>query len=479
MALLGRIQSTLGRDQIILVSLAIAYVLTGRMGFEFNFDHPAISLIFAPSGIALGAYLVLGYMRVWPVVLFSAVLLYSSVLGVVPAAGIMAAAVTAEGMLAAYLVNRFAGGRQALQTPRHAMRFAGLTLLTSVCGSATVSVAALVALGALPVASIDVAWISHAMGSYAGTIMATPLVLLLVQGTPARWKKVQLIEALAVAVAVFATGLVVFCDVPGDLRGYPTEMLCFVVLLWPAFRLGRRATSLAILLLFGLALFGTLHNTGPLVRTSPTESLMMVVLYMTVIAALVQALAALAAEYSDAAAQLNELVLTDPMTGLPNYRHLVEVMNQEIARANKADAVFAVVFCDMDGLKQINDELGHLIGTRAVCRFADTLKASVRSDSGDTAARYGGDEFVAVLPNCDEAGAQKVIDRLTQRLVEDKVKPELATSAGVAVYPRDGSTATTLLAAADRALYAVKAQKASRRRRGVVPISEWTTSVAR
>jgi diguanylate cyclase (GGDEF)-like protein len=92
---------------------------------------------------------------------------------------------------------------------------------------------------------------------------------------------------------------------------------------------------------------------------------------------------------------------------------------------------------------------------------------------------YSGDEFVAVLPGSDEAGARAVIDRLTTRLAEDKVKPELATSAGVAVYPRDGSTATTLLSAADRALYAIKAHKASVRRRGVVPIKEWTNAGAR
>ena len=72
-----------------------------------------------------------------------------------------------------------------------------------------------------------------------------------------------------------------------------------------------------------------------------------------------------------------------------------------------------------------------------------------------------------------------MIERLTNRMAEDRVKPELATSAGVAVYPRDGSTATTLLSAADRALYAVKAHKASVRRRGVVPIKEWSTTAAR
>jgi diguanylate cyclase (GGDEF)-like protein len=461
----------LGREQIILVSLAVAYVVMGRIGLAFGFVHPASSALFPPAGLALGAYLVLGY-RVWPVILLGATLLYCSVLGVVPAAPILAVANTAEGLFLSYLVNRFAGGRHALQTPKHALRFAGLAALTSVTCGATISTLALIALGQAPLTIADTLWVNWSLGSFSGALIATPVVLLFAQGRNDLWKKSQWIETAAVLVCVLGVGLVVFCDVPVELRGYPLQMLSFVVLLWPAFRLGRRAASLSLVVLLGLAIYGTLNGYGPLTKSNPAASMSMVVGFMSMIAVLIQSLAALAAEYSVAESQLRELVVTDPMTGLPNYRRLVEVLAMEINRANRTDGTFAVVFFDMDGLKQINDELGHLIGSRAVCRFADTLKASCRDS--DTAARYGGDEFVVVLPASDEPGAQLVISRVTERLAEDKVKPELATSAGIAVYPKDGSTPTTLLSAADRALYAVKAHKASVRRRGVVPISEWT-----
>ena len=72
-----------------------------------------------------------------------------------------------------------------------------------------------------------------------------------------------------------------------------------------------------------------------------------------------------------------------------------------------------------------------------------------------------------------------LLDRMGERLAEDTDKPELSASAGVAIYPRDGGTPTTLLSAADRALYAVKADKAAARRRGVVPIREWTNAASR
>jgi len=466
-----RLRATLGREQIIIVSIAVAYVLMGKVGLEFAYLHKSVTTIFPPAGIALGALLVLGY-RVWPVILLGGTLLYASVLGVVPAAPILAAANTAEGILLAYLVNRFAGGRHALQTPKHAMRFAGLAALTSVTCGATVATLTLGFFELIPWTASDWIWITWSIGSFSGTVLAAPLVLLFAQGRTDRWKKTQLIEACAALICVIGVGLVVFWGVPVALRDYPTEMLCFVVLLWPAFRLGRRAATIGLFILLAMAIPGTLQGYGHLVRGSSDLSVMLVVGFMSLMAVLMQSLAALASEYSIAESQLRELVVTDPMTGLPNYRRLVEVLSLEITRANRTDGTFAVVFFDMDGLKQINDELGHLIGSRAVCRLADTLKASCRDT--DTAARYGGDEFVVVLPGSDEEGARVVISRVTERLTEDRVKPELATSAGVAVYPKDGSTPTTLLSAADRALYSVKAQKASIRRRGVVPISDWT-----
>jgi diguanylate cyclase (GGDEF)-like protein len=113
------------------------------------------------------------------------------------------------------------------------------------------------------------------------------------------------------------------------------------------------------------------------------------------------------------------------------------------------------------------------MGSRALCRFAETLRAVCRET--DTPARYGGDEFVAVLPDTDDEGARLVVRRVHERLAEDTDKPQLSTSAGIATYPKDGGTPTTLLAAADRALYGVKTEKANARRRGVVPFPEWTS----
>jgi diguanylate cyclase (GGDEF)-like protein len=109
---------------------------------------------------------------------------------------------------------------------------------------------------------------------------------------------------------------------------------------------------------------------------------------------------------------------------------------------------------DMDHLKKINDAHGHLVGSRALCRLADILRLNCREI--DVAARYGGDEFVLVLPEASGNSAHHVAQRISDRLQNDGLEPSLSVSIGVANYPADGTTLEELLSAADRALYANK-----------------------
>jgi diguanylate cyclase (GGDEF)-like protein len=466
----------LAREQTVLVALVVAYVVTGKLALMLAFDHPATSVVWPPAGIALGAFVVLGY-RVWPVILAGSTLLYATTIGPLPSILAMSTGSTLEGLLTAYLINRFAGGRNALQSPETTVRFAGVAVLSALTVSATASATGLVLAGLVSWSQYGSVWIQWSVGNMTGNLLVAPIIMLWSSAPSARWRPQRAIEAGVVLTIIALIGLTAFCGVPAQLRNYPIEFLCVPALLWAAFRLGRRTTGLALIMLTGLALYGTLNNYGPFLRSTPTESLVTVMGFMSLSSVMTMALAALASEYAVAEAQLRELVVTDPLTGLPNYRRLVDVLGAEIARSNHDDSPFSLVFFDMDGLKRINDELGHLIGSRAVCRFAETLRASCRST--DTAARYGGDEFVVILPEADEDGARIIIQRIEEALADDPDKPQLSVSAGIAVYPRDGGTPTTLLAAADRALYAVKAAKASERKRGIVAISEWTAAGSR
>ena len=152
--------------------------------------------------------------------------------------------------------------------------------------------------------------------------------------------------------------------------------------------------------------------------------------------------------------QVRSMAVTDPLTGLSNYRRLISVLEAELDRSHRTQRPFSVVLLDMDGLKIINDQYGHLTGSRSLVRIGKILRNHSRAI--DTAARYGGDEFAVVLPEAGKDIASRVVSRIRERLSAEPERPAISVSAGIAAFPEDGDTPERLLGAADRELYAMK-----------------------
>ncbi len=155
--------------------------------------------------------------------------------------------------------------------------------------------------------------------------------------------------------------------------------------------------------------------------------------------------------------QQRHQALSDSLTGLASYRRLFEVLHAEICRTKRTGREFSLLLLDLDGLKWINDQYGHQMGSRALCRLAEIVGDCCRSV--DTAARYGGDEFALVLPETGPTAAALVAQRICDFLAKDTENPRLSVSVGVAGYPQDADTIGTLLYAADMALHAMKAKR--------------------
>jgi len=163
--------------------------------------------------------------------------------------------------------------------------------------------------------------------------------------------------------------------------------------------------------------------------------------------------------------ETHRLSLTDPLTGLWNYRYLKESVRREVERANRFDRKLAVLAMDLDRFKEINDTYGHPVGDAVLVEFASRVKEVTREV--DLAFRQGGEEFVVLLPETDAAGGAKVAERLCAVIRDDTFDVEtgdgtgetirVTVSAGVAVYPDHGRTVPEVLEAADDALYAAKA----------------------
>jgi diguanylate cyclase (GGDEF)-like protein len=155
--------------------------------------------------------------------------------------------------------------------------------------------------------------------------------------------------------------------------------------------------------------------------------------------------------------KVRHLAASDPLTGLANYRRLLDVLDTETERTLRTGRPFAVLLLDLDGLKRINDTYGHLVGSRALCRVADILRFYCRAI--DTAARYGGDEFALVLPEARDEEAQRVAQRIRDTLAADQEQPPISASIGISIYYGEGERVERLLAEADQDLYEEKARR--------------------
>lgn len=437
-----------------IAGLAALYFVAARLGLRLADVHASATAVWPGTGIAIAALLIFGY-DVWPGIFLGAFFANLVTAGTVMTSVGIAAGNTLEGLAACYLVRRFARGANTFERARDIFKFALLAGVASTTISATTGITSLALGGFADWNKFWEIWSTWWLGDAAGAVLVTPLLLLWWENHELKWTKEQIIELALLFLGLFATGWAVFGrELHAQLQDYPLEYLCVPFLIWAAFRFGRRKAATALCALSGIATWGTVNGFGPFARDSKHTSLLLLQTFMGIMGVTILTLAAEISERKRAQERVRNLAISDPLTGLANYRQMVEALESEIKRFGRTERPFVVLMLDLDGLKRINDAYGHLVGSRALCRLADMLR--LYSREMDTAARYGGDEFVLILPETDLEAARMVAQRISKKLAEDGEEPKVSVSIGAAICPNDGETIHEILGAADRDLYREK-----------------------
>ena len=276
--------------------LTALYIAAGKFGLSLAFVHANATAVWPPAGIALAAFLLLGY-GVWPAIFVGAFVVNITTAGSIASSVGIAIGNTGEGLIGAYLVNTFANGPYLFGRAQDIFKFAFLAALLSTTVSASIGVASLVLTGYASWENIGPIWTTWWVGDAVGDLVIAPLVILWWLNPRPRLKREQAIEALILLFVLVAVSEAVFGNwYQSIVQSYPLSFMCVPFLIWAAFRFSPRETAVAVAVVSGIAIASSLQGVGPFVVDTQNASLLLLQTFMGINAVMALALASVVSE---------------------------------------------------------------------------------------------------------------------------------------------------------------------------------------
>ena len=292
---IGTMQSRRFSGLPLIVVFAIIYLIAGKIGLHLASLHASASPVWPPAGIALAAMLLLGY-RAWPAIFIGAFVVNLTTAGTVATSLAIATGNTLEAVAGAWLVNRFAGGRNVFDRPQGVFKFA-LAVAISAVLSPAFGVTSLALEGFADWTKYGAIWFTWWLGDVTGDLIFTPLVLLWGMRWKITWKEEEAIEVGVLLLSLTLLSAVVFGGwLQISTKNYPIAFICGPIVIWTAFRFTQRETATGIFILSVIAVWGTVHGFGPFAGQSENQSLLTVQSWTAVLAITAMALSAGMAE---------------------------------------------------------------------------------------------------------------------------------------------------------------------------------------
>ena len=291
----GTMQSRRFSGLPLIGTLAVIYFIAGKLGLMLASLHASASPVWPAAGMALAALLLFGY-RMWPAIFVGAFLVNGTTAGNVATSFCIALGNTLEALAGAFLVNRFAGGKNVFDRPQGVFKFAIAAAISTVL-SPVFGVTSLALAGFADWANYGAIWVTWWLGDATGDLVFTPLILLWGIRLKLCWKKGEAVEVAVLLLLLALLSAVVFGGwLEVSAKNYPIAFVCGPIVIWTAFRFTQRETATGIFILSVIALWGTVHGFGPFAEQTENQSLLTVQSWTAVLAITAMALSAGMAE---------------------------------------------------------------------------------------------------------------------------------------------------------------------------------------
>lgn len=446
-------------------ALAVIYFAAAKFALMFAISPGYATAVWPPSGIALAALLLLGN-RVWPGVWLGATLVNFTVSfsPIVPL--LIATGNTLEALAGAILVRRFIVGLSCrFEHAADVFKFVAVAALSCVI-AATVGVVSLTVQGSVAWLDFFPNWVTWWQGDTAGIIIMTPLLLNWSIRHPMVWSQQRLAELAALVLLCAGISYLVFGQ-GAQAASASWMFLVLPLIIWAAYRFTQREVTTIIAAVSAVAIWYTLDGDGPFRSASLNRSLLELLAFISSMVVTGLLLNAVEGERKRAIDDLEKELrgvkdeaVTDPLTGLSNRRYLWHFLPYELLRVARRESSLAVIMIDLDHFKRVNDIHGHEAGDLVLTKVAALLRSHIRDS--DIASRYGGEEFVLVLPDATLEGTKRRADAIRNAIRELKLehlgKPitGVTASIGIAMFPDHAEDSESLMRIVDDLLYEAK-----------------------
>lgn len=258
-----------------LVLVFLIYFVLGKLGLSLAFLHPSVSPVWPATGFAMGVMLLLGY-RFWPAIFLGAFLVNSTTQGTMITSLLIAGGNTLEGLLGAFFITKFAGGKKVLENSKNIFRFSLIAFAVSIV-SATIGVLTLAYSGFVSWNDYSYIWGTWWLGDAIGAIITLPFII--------AWNEKPLpkinLETILIFLSTIMVPIFIFTQwSPLASYNYHIEILCVIPILWACFRLRSLGVTLSVIIVSAIAIFGTFTGFGPFAHYSPNEALIFLQIFM-------------------------------------------------------------------------------------------------------------------------------------------------------------------------------------------------------